>query len=622
MNRPRNEPGEAWARNRPRDGAFVDGSPKEGIIVLQGEDGGQRRFSNGGRMPQTVDVGQEQGYSALAQVHQQLADAHRDLRKAYSELEHSNLSLAEKARRLKALLDVARSITSDLDLGKILDHTISISCRLLGTDCCSIRILDRDRNELVMRASSGLSKSYLRKGSVKVGESVAGVVVRESKPRIVNDMQHNSNYRYPEYAASEGLRSLLCVPLLAKGIVIGVLTVYWKKLHEFGDEEVTMMEAIADLSGVAIATADTHEELERTHQQLSSIYSLTRDICSPATLDRVLDIVNGVIAEELRVERVAILLKQSAAELVVRAVSGPQNGMKVGSVVRIGEDISGWVARDGQSLLINDVSAMEQRPHGWRHLRSILSVALKARGEVLGVITVANALNGNGFCEADREFLEALAGGAAMSIHAAGLYSQLQQNYVDIVTSLAVALESRDRYTKGHSERVSWLAAETAHRMELDDNSVEFLRQAGRLHDIGKIGWTDLILSKNGPLTDEEWGQVRQHPAVGSQIVSAADIISAVAPLVMAHHERIDGSGYPRKLKGDDIPLGARIVAVADSYDAMRSERPYRSAPKSERETRAELIRNANVLYEPVVVEAFLRTLRGVPVEEWELSFK
>jgi len=573
-------------------------------------------------MPQAEDNGQGNSYNALARVHEQLADAHRDLRQAYSQLEHSNLDLAEKSRRLKALFDVAKSITSDLDLQNILDHTINITCRLLDSDCCSIRILDEQRNELVMRASTGLSKTYTKRGAVRVGESVAGAVVHEGTPRIVTDMQHNSNYRYPEYAAAEGLRSLLCVPLLAKGKVIGVLTVYWKKIHEFGDEEATMMEAIADLSGVAIAVANTHEKLEKAHQQLSSIYSVTRDIRSPLMLENVLDIVKEAIVEELCVERVAILLREGPTKFVVRSVTGPQNGMKVGSVIRTGEGISGWVAMDGRSVLINDVSAMEERPHGWKRLRSVLSVALTARGEVLGVITVANRLNKDGFSEADREFVEALAGGAAMSIHAAGLYSQLQHNYVDIVTSLATALESRDRYTKGHSERVSWLASETAVRMGLAEDSVEFLRRAGRLHDIGKIGWTDVILSKNGPLTDKEWDQVRQHPVVGSRIVSAADLISGVAPLVVAHHERLDGSGYPKKLKGDDIPLGARIVAVADSYDAMRSERPYRAAPKSERETRAELIRNANILYEPEVVEALLRTLRTAPVEEWERRFK
>ena len=569
-------------------------------------------------MPQAEEVEDPAGYNTLAKVHEQLADAHRDLREAYSRLECSNFSLAEKARRLKALFELAKSVTSDLELGKTLEHTINITCHLLGTDCCSIRILNEQRTELLMRASTGLSRAYLQKGSVKVGESVAGIVVREGKPRIVRDMQYNSNYRYPEYAASEGLRSLLCVPLLAKGSVIGVLTVYWKQLHEFSDEEVAMMEAVADLSGVAIAAANTHESLERAHKQLSSLYSLTRDICSPLTLDRVLDIVKEVIAAELSVERVAILLRERASELVVRAVSGPEDGLKLGRVVRIGEGVSGWVARDGRSVLINDVSSMEQRPHGWRRLRSVLSVALKARGEVLGVITVANRLSREGFTEADKDFLEALAGGAAMSIHAAGLYSQLQRNYVDIVTSLAVALETRDHYTKGHSERVSWLASETALAMGLDDDTVRFLEQAGRLHDIGKIGWTDIILGKNGPLTEAEWDQVRQHPVVGSQIVGAADIISGVAPLVLAHHERIDGSGYPNKLKGDDIPVGARIVAVADSYDAMRSERPYRAAPKTERETRAELIRSADVLFDPVIVEAFLRTLRKVPAEQWE----
>jgi len=533
--------------------------------------------------------------------------------------------LAEKARHLQALFNVAKSVTSDLDLQKTFDSTIDVTCQLLKVDCCSIRIVDGKRQELAMRASRGLSRKYLGKGGVKVGESVAGTVVREGVSRTVADMQHNSNYRYPEYAAAEGLRSLLCVPLRAKGKVIGVLTVYWKRLHEFQEEEITLMETIAELAGVALATATAHEQLESAHKQLSSIHSLTHEFSSSLTFDYVLDVVIEAVSQQLCVERAAVLVLETPTELVVRASLGPADNLKPGMTVRLGEGVAGWVAREGRSVVFNDAMEMDQevqKGQGWRRVRSVLAVPLKARGEVVGVVAVGNKLDRDGFTEADKEFLEALAGSAAMSIHAASLYSQLERNYVDIITSLAVAIETRDRYTKGHSERVSWLAAESAASMGLDDKMVRFMRQAGRLHDIGKIGWTDVILNKRGPLTDKEWEEVRKHPMVGRDIVSAAEMISEFAPLVEAHHERLDGSGYPKSLKGDGIPLEARIVAVADSYDAMRSERPYRQAPKSERETRAELIRNARKLYEPEVVEAFLRTLRRAPVEEWESRFK
>lgn len=580
---------------------------------------------NGAFMPLGSEDGQIHTYQSLARVHEQLAQAHKDLRHAYSQLEQSNLELAEKARRLQALFEVAKSVTSDLDLQKTFDSTIDVTCHLLKGDCCSIRILDAKRQELVMRASRGLSRKYLDKGSVKVGESVAGTVVREGVSRTVADMQHNSSYRHPEYAAAEGLRSLFCVPLRAKGKVIAVLTVYWKRLHELQDEEITLMEAVAELAGVALATANAHDQLESTHKQLSSIHSLTREFSASLTLDYVLDVVIEAVAEQLCVERAAVLLLGRPTELVVKAALGPSDNLKPGATVRLGEGIAGWVAREGRSVLINDASDTREELHkgqGWKRVRSILAVPLKARGEVIGVVAAGNKLDRDGFTEADKEFLEALAGNAAMSVHAASLYSQLQRNYVDIVTSLATAIETRDRYTKGHSERVSWLAAETAASMGLNAKIVGSMRQVGRLHDIGKIGWTDVILNKKGPLTEDEWGQVRKHPLVGSDIVSAAEIISGFAPLVAAHHERIDGSGYPQHLRGDTIPLGARIVAVADSYDAMRSERPYRQAPKSERETRAELIRNARKLYEPEVVEAFLRTLRRAPVEEWESRFR
>lgn len=158
------------------------------------------------------------------------------------------------------------------------------------------------------------------------------------------------------------------------------------------------------------------------------------------------------------------------------------------------------------------------------------------------------------------------------------LYQQLQRSIFQSLLGLANALEAKDAYTRGHSERVAELSRRIAVALGLDSEDVAAVGEAGLLHDIGKIGVPESALGKPGPLTADEWQAMRRHPVIGAQIVAPFEFFARAAPVIRHHHERWDGSGYPDGLAAHAIPLGARIVAVADVFDALTSTRPYRPA--------------------------------------------
>ena len=189
------------------------------------------------------------------------------------------------------------------------------------------------------------------------------------------------------------------------------------------------------------------------------------------------------------------------------------------------------------------------------------------------------------------------------------LYSRLQRASLQGLQGLANALEAKDPYTRGHSERVGEWARQTALAIGWSECDADVIGQAGLLHDIGKIGVPEPVLRKNGPLTDEEWRVMKGHPVIGAQIVAPFDFFADGAVIVRHHHERCDGSGYPDGLMGGAIPLGARIVAVVDVYDALTSDRPYRAALSS-RDATVELHRQAGHTLDADVVEVFLAARR------------
>jgi putative nucleotidyltransferase with HDIG domain len=189
------------------------------------------------------------------------------------------------------------------------------------------------------------------------------------------------------------------------------------------------------------------------------------------------------------------------------------------------------------------------------------------------------------------------------------LYEDLHSTYVRTIKSLAQAIEAKDRYTHSHSRKVTEYAIAISKELELSAAEIEVIKEACELHDLGKIGIENSILNKSGSLTAQEWEQIKRHPVIGAQILEPLTFLSDVVDLIRQHHEHYNGSGYPDGRAGEDILLGARIIHLADAYEAMCSVRAYRKEPRTKEETILEIKRNSGKQFDPKVVEAFLRVV-------------
>jgi putative nucleotidyltransferase with HDIG domain len=189
------------------------------------------------------------------------------------------------------------------------------------------------------------------------------------------------------------------------------------------------------------------------------------------------------------------------------------------------------------------------------------------------------------------------------------LYEDLRHTYMRTIKVLAQAIDAKDHYTHSHSQNVARFAVEIAKDMRISSDEIELIREACELHDLGKIGVDDNILTKSSGLTPEEWEQIKRHPQTAAQILEPLTFLNDVTAMIRQHHEHYDGTGYPEGLKGEQIILGARILHLADAYDSMTSPRSYRKVPFSKEEAVAEVRKHSGTQFDPLVVASFLRVL-------------
>lgn len=295
--------------------------------------------------------------------------------------------------------------------------------------------------------------------------------------------------------------------------------------------------------------------------------------------------------------------------------------------LEMNEGIVGKVIETGKAQLIENVAANPD----WADrvdstsgfvTKSMITVPLSVKGNVLGALQLLNKKNIAFFSEQDISLAVALASQSALALHNSQMYDELQRMLLSMIRTLAKVLDARDPYTAGHSERVAKYSLWIAQKLGLDAHDCEELYKAALLHDIGKIGIPDDILRKPGGLTNDEFAAIKQHTVIGADILSNMEPKDAMVPAIrtaLSHHERLDGTGYPHGLSGTDIPLFARIVGVADAFDAMTTARSY-SKGLSFRLGAEELIRCREVLFDGQVVDAFAEILAGCDyrLEEYE----
>jgi HD-GYP domain-containing protein (c-di-GMP phosphodiesterase class II) len=299
-----------------------------------------------------------------------------------------------------------------------------------------------------------------------------------------------------------------------------------------------------------------------------------------------------------------MLLDDNGAAMRIIQAHGLPDDVVGKTSVSEGEGIAGWVLASGRPLVVEDLE--HKGPQSRRHgVLSAASVPISDDDGVLGVLNVGGRSFHARFSRSHVRALEAIGRITAIALRNALAVTTNQDLFFDTLKALALALETRDPYSRGGTARVLQIAVSLGDSMGLSEEEAHSLKLAALLHDIGMSAAGDAVAVTNRPLTTVEWGMLKMHPQIAAEILSQAPALRAVIPIVFHHHERYDGGGYADGLSGDGIPLGARILSVADAYVAMTSGRPYRLAFSAEQALQ-EVISGSGTQFDPKVVDALV----------------
>ena len=355
------------------------------------------------------------------------------------------------------------------------------------------------------------------------------------------------------------------------------------------------------------------KNLEKKIRELSALFEVGKSIASTLNSDEVLKLITRKATKIMNASSCSLrLLDRSKRELILKCAYGFSKGfVKIKKSLKVGESIAGRVVKNGVPYAISDIrkEKLYKYPHlvKQKGLKSLLTVPLIQRNVIMGALSIYNKKVCR-YRDEDINLLSMFASQAAIAIENARLYEQVETGYINTIKTLSNIIDAKDSHTYGHSERVMNYCVDIASVLKLSNHNKEILKYASLLHDIGKIGIDVGILRKPSKLNDEEWKIMVMHPVLGSGIVEQIGFLSDLAPIILRHHERYDGKGYPGKLKRKKIPLGARILSVVDAYESMVSDRPYRKG-LSFRKARQELLKGAGTQFAPAIVKMFLKVL-------------
>lgn len=356
---------------------------------------------------------------------------------------------------------------------------------------------------------------------------------------------------------------------------------------------------------------------------MRELFHVSERIATTLDQQHILRTILAAALGQTSAERGSVLLTdEDGKTLRIAAASGLEPEVISRGQRAVDEGVAAWVAREGKPLLVADMESHPSlqtfpRRYAGGSFVSVpigpspdsLIVPLHGPRRCLGVLNVSKKSDGSAFTESDLEFLTILATQAAIAVQNIHLSADLEEAYLNMLRSLSLLLESRDPYTHGHSSRVREYCRRLGQHLGLTGQEMTDLTNAAELHDLGKLAVSEAIFSKPGPLDEAERRVIQRHPVIADEVLRPLRFLNGARPIVKAHHERLDGRGYPDGLGGDQLNLQTRIIQVADAYDAMASDRPYRKALGLEA-IRVQIMDHRGSQFDPAVADAFWSLLQ------------
>jgi HD-GYP domain-containing protein (c-di-GMP phosphodiesterase class II) len=416
------------------------------------------------------------------------------------------------------------------------------------------------------------------------------------------------------------VRSAIVGRLEARGDLLGTVLVANKiGQDDFSEADRALVAALAAHAALAIHNAQLVEQQRRNSEQQQLLEQISRHLQQTLDAEVLIPLILEEVNKAINAEAQSLwLLNNETGLIICRFATGPGGEAIKKVTVPLGMGIVGQSVKSQTAIMIEDAQNDERRFKAADRqtgfvTRSLLCVPMVRQGKSIGAIEAVNKQGGGLFGQSDLDLLRNIADSAALSIENARLYAELSISYDGTLDALTAALDLRDRETEGHSRRVVEYTARLARQMGLPEAEIRSICRGALIHDIGKIGVPDAILLKPGLLDTDERRIMEKHPIAGYEMLLGVPYLAQEIPIVLAHQEHWDGTGYPFGLHGDEIPLGARLFAIADTFDALTSDRSYRLGRSCE-EALVVIAEQAGTQFDPQAVAAFMR----VPAKEWE----
>lgn len=539
------------------------------------------------------------------------------------------LSLAAARARL---LDLTRRHAEDLgsqaglferllstrDLDQRLRYMLDWAMGLLGAEVGGIYLAEG--GVVTPRVWEGVSEG-LRAGALAIPVDVVAGWLR--CVRIVRERLDEQGRMF-EFAKQEGIQAWTSIPLYLPAPAAcaegeewrGAIVAAGRDINALPEDRVKAVESVSQQLALFIAHSKAYGQARNRMSRLQALHEIDLAITSTLDLRVTLAILLNAVTSHLRVDAAAVLLLGRHTHTLDHAAGhGFLTDAYRRARIRLGEGPAGRAALERSTVVVPRLSEEEGLAGSplvtAERFVAEVAVPLIAKGQVKGVLELFHR---DPF-EHDREwllFLEGLAAQAAVAVDGAALFEELQHSRADLAMAYDATLEGwvrgldlRDKETEGHTQRVAEMTVRLAAVLGVPEADLVHVHRGALLHDIGKIGVPDAILHKPGPLTDEEWVVMRRHPVYAHEMLSRIAFLRPALDIPYSHHEKWDGTGYPQGLRGEQIPLAARIFAVADVWDALLSDRPYRRAWDGEK-VLEHIREQAGRHFDPRVVEAFL----------------
>ena len=536
--------------------------------------------------------------------------------------ENQTLLVTERRERefSERLERVSRALNESLDLRSLLDLICRESVDVFRAQAAFLWLLEG--GELIGFAAHGAGADQFigMRFPIYDPQLLGARVARERKSILVNDAQNASEVDQRMVGLFH-IKSMIGIPLIKGMNVLGALMILdTENPQRFHPDDLRMASLFGGQAALAIDNAQLYEKAQMHLKHEKALREIDLAITSNVDLTGILQVVMHQTRARLHVDACAILLLDASAQtLNFTSGRGFRTELIQKTRLPLGEGRAGYAVQERRTIGRVELGSPDEIPDRAELIAAEGFVAyfiapLLAKDKLLGALEIyhrAPLIMRTEWLK----FLETLAGQTAIAIDNATLFAELQRSNDDLTeaydTTLegwSTALDLRDKETEGHTQRVTELTVRLAECMGVATQELVQIRRGALLHDIGKMGIPDRILLKPDPLTDEEWSIMRMHPIYAFQMLKPIAYLEEAIDIPYCHHEKWDGSGYPRALKGEEIPLSARIFCIADVYDALTSNRPYRTAWPRDKVLRY-IQERSGTHFEPRVVDAFLKML-------------